>query len=365
MASDRPKDPATIDSRTSSFTTNQNYNVGVYQYPSGLGVNSDLQHYVAFYINVRGKSKFDKKDNTLGVLSENNTAGLTSEQAGTSLKNAGVLLGGLAAASATGLILKGLKKPGNKVTNIGKQFSSTKGLTTLATAAVSGATTLGQLNEYLKPDKKERLKDVITLHLQERPSVSYGVNYADTDLGILAGFLSKPGSALDTQNFSEIAALAGTQIARLPSVIPGAGTTLSNLIGVSARIKTNPFREVLFESVDYRTFNFKYKFFPKSSNESRNVKNIIDKFKLHMHPELSANKFFYIYPSEFEIRYYYKDKENTYFNKITNCALTDMSVEYGGDRFSTFDDGAPTEITVTLQFRELQILTKEEMTKGF
>lgn len=359
------KDPATIDSRTSSLTSNKNYNVGVYQYPSGLGVNDDLQHYIAFYINVRGKSKFDKKDNTLGVLAENNTSGLTSEQAGNAVKNAGVALGGLAAASTVGKIIQATKKPGSKVTNIGKEFASTKGLATLATAAVAGATTLGQLNEFLKPDKKERLKDVITLHLQERPSVKYGINYADTDLGILAGFLSKPGSALDTQNFSEMAALAGTQIARLPSIIPGAGTTLSNLIGVSARVKTNPFREVLFESIDYRTFDFRYKFFPKSYNESRAVKNIIEKFRLHMHPELSANKFFYIYPSEFEIRYYYKNKENTYFNKITNCALTDMGVEYGGDKFSTFDDGSPTEIGLTLRFRELQLLTKEEVNNGF
>jgi len=364
MASDNTKEPAKIDSRKSSLTNEKGYNVGIYQYPAGLGSSPDLQHFIAFYINVRGKSKFDK-NNTLGVLAENNTSGLTSEQAGTSLRNAGIALGGLAAASAVGTISKALKTPGNKVTNIGAAFANSKGLATLGTAAVAGAVTLGQMNEYLKPDKKERLKDVITLHLQERPSVKYGINYSDTDLGILAGFLSKPGSAVDTAGFSEVAALAATQIARLPSVIPGAGTTLSSLIGVSARIKTNPFREVLFESIDYRTFNFKYKFFPKSFNESRNVKNIIDKFKLHMHPELSANKFFYIYPSEFEIRYYYKDKENTYFNKITNCALTDMSVEYGGDKFSTFDDGSPTEITMNLTFRELQLLTKEEVNNGF
>jgi hypothetical protein len=79
---------------------------------------------------------------------------------------------------------------------------------------------------------------------------------------------------------------------------------------------------------------------------------------------LTENKFFYIYPSEFEIVYTFNGRENQYFNKIQNCALTDMTVEYGGDKFASFNNGAPVETILTLTFRELELLTKESIQKN-
>lgn len=342
------------------------YSVGDFQYPIGLGTTPDLQHTVAFYINVRGKSIYDKNNRFSGVVPTNGTSGITQAEAGSALQNLGAGMGVVGLVGAGKGLLSGIAASKGGALNtgvaVGKSLASSKQLAYLATASVGGALIGTQHNEFLKSDNKQRLKDVITLHLQERPSVKYGINYQNVDLGAIAGFLGKMGSATDS---SEATAYAMAEIARMPSVIPGVGATPTNLIGVSAKVKTNPFREVLFESVDYRTFNFKYKFFPRSAAESRNVKNIIDKFKFHMHPELSENGFFYIYPSEFEIRYMFKDAENKNFNKISNCALVDMQVDYGGDRFSSFSDGAPTEIDLALTFRELEIMTKKEIKNGF
>jgi hypothetical protein len=36
-----------------------------------------------------------------------------------------------------------------------------------------------------------------------------------------------------------------------------------------------------------------------------------------------------------------------------------MHVEYGGDQFASFSNGAPVEINLTLSFRELELITKE------
>lgn len=359
---------ATTNKKTETVSYDLNkYSVGDFQYPIGLGTTPDLQHTVAFYINVRGKSKYDTGNRMNGIVPENNTSGITSAEAGSTLTKLGGVIGtvgvaGLGVNTLAALAKSKGKTPLQKGAAVGKELQSSKNLALLSSGAVGAALTGAQLNSFLKPDNKQRLKDVITLHLQERPSVKYGINYQNVDLGAIEGFLGKMGSATDT---AEAGAYAMAEIARLPSVIPGVGSTPSNLLGVSARVKTNPFREVLFESVDYRTFSFKYKFFPKSAAESRNVKNIIDKFKFHMHPELSANKFFYIYPSEFEIRYMFRDKQNENFNKIGNCALVDMQVDYGGDRFSSFDDGAPTEIDLMLTFRELEIMTKEQIKNGY
>jgi hypothetical protein len=83
-----------------------------------------------------------------------------------------------------------------------------------------------------------------------------------------------------------------------------------------------------------------------------------------MHPELTENKMFYIYPSEFDIEYFYKDKINPHIHRFARCALTNMSVEYGGEQFVTFEDGSPVEINMSLTFQELEQMTSEGITKN-
>jgi hypothetical protein len=84
-----------------------------------------------------------------------------------------------------------------------------------------------------------------------------------------------------------------------------------------------------------------------------------------MHPELSTDGLFYVYPSEFEMQYYFKGKENQFVHKISTCVLKNMTVKYGGQYFTSFENGSPAEITMKLDFQELELLTKERIIKGF
>ena len=52
---------------------------------------------------------------------------------------------------------------------------------------------------------------------------------------------------------------------------------------------------------------------------------------------------------------------NKHMNKIAKCALTNINVIYGGDRFSVFDDSAPVQVDMTLQFKEVQLLSQADM----
>jgi len=79
-------------------------------------------------------------------------------------------------------------------------------------------------------------------------------------------------------------------------------------------------------------------------------------------------------PNEFNIEYYYKGTENNFLNKIGNCYLTDCDITYGGDRYSAFPTGktkdgepgaSPTEIHMTLNFQEMDIITHEDVALGF
>jgi hypothetical protein len=84
-----------------------------------------------------------------------------------------------------------------------------------------------------------------------------------------------------------------------------------------------------------------------------------------MHPELSAGGLFYIYPSEFNIVYYYNNVPNPTLFNISTCVLENMTVDYGGQQFGSFRDGYPTEINISLKFVELEVLTKERINLGY
>ena len=140
--------------------------------------------------------------------------------------------------------------------------------------------------------------------------------------------------------------------------LPGTGG-ISKITGLAP----NPRKEQIFKHVNFRNFTFDYQFYPRDAQEAENVLKIIYQFKYHMHPEFKdANNFLYIYPSEFDISYYNNGQENLNVNRHTSCVLTDMVVNYSPNgQFAAFENGMPTQINVTLTFKELATLTKEKI----
>ena len=346
------------------------YNIKNLSYPENLGNNPDVQHYVAFFVNVRGKSKFNKQvgvnggnqkileDVKVGVGQNRLDPNKTGQQTGAAGLVAGAQIGG--AASLLSGVLEG-------------KFSFTELLSASAKALIGGAVGLATIKGVeklglIESDTLKRISDVITLHIQDKPSTSYNVNYQDKEIGTLGGLLAGGSSMTDaTETLGSMGKDAGqAAIAGIVSAVSTAfGGPAGNLLELGTKQKTNSFREQFFESVDFRTFNFKHTFMPRSQQEAEDVRRILNLFKFHMHPELSQGGLFYVYPSEFEIKYFYKDKENQYFDKISSCVLENMSVDYGGDIFSTFEDGNPVEVNLTLKFKELELLTKDRITQGY
>lgn len=345
-----------------------NFGIKLFQYPADLG-SSDLLHYVEFGINVRGKSEFDTSKRLFEIKRDPDAGGLTNDEIGTATAVGGAIAAGVVAGGITKTILGKFGKTGAVAGNT-KTLGSTKAADTaiaLGVGTVAGLATGAAINasKLLKPDTSYRISDVIALHLDGPPTVKYGMNYANKELGTLAGVLS--GSVFGSQGALSGVKEAITAMGTAAAKLPGALGTMDVQTALSASSKTslNPFKEVVFESVDFRAFSFKYKFLPKNAQESQAVYDIIRLFKFHMHPEMSAGKLFFIYPSEFQITYHFMNGENSYFHKMAPCALESMEVSYGGEQFTSFDDGSPTEINMTLTFRELEILTKKMIDKGY
>ena len=347
------------------------FNLEPVQYPIDLG-GEDLKHWVQFTINVRGKS-LDK--NTLSgggrlgterildqVTRAADSANSTTEQLASAGINLPGLLGGIAGA---GIGVKILEKATSRGKSAGGASLIGTGVAAV-TGAIVGATAVSNFVKYssqLKPDTSFKISDAIALYVDSPPTVKYAAQYSNKDLGTIAGMAAGGASAVSSiSGFGEGAAALAMQFAKLPGAL---GVNVADVVSAAGKVSLNPFKEVIFEAVDFRAFNFKYRFFPKSRQEADNVEKIIKLFKFHMHPDLSSNKLFFIYPSEFEIAYFFESNENTYFHKIKPCVLESMDVTYGGEQFSSFRDGKPTEINMTLTFRETEILTKKQIRDGY
>lgn len=204
----------------------------------------------------------------------------------------------------------------------------------------------------------------IALHIDEKPSASYGAVYDNVSITnvALAGGAAIAGLAGSKTEGLMKEILKKAAVATAAVAAAGGARLAESLAGE----KLNPFRRIYFDQMKFRNFEFRYRFLPKSPAESASVNNIIRLFKYHMHPDSATPaNLLHIYPDEFEILYFYGTTENNYWHKIARCVLTDLKVDYGGENFSAFPNGVPSEIYLNMNFQETEVLDKARINSGY
>lgn len=227
------------------------------------------------------------------------------------------------------------------------------------------------------------MKTAIALYMNNKPKTSYSADWSDLELGVLGGaadiaasigkIITGEGEGRMEAAQQALASAGGAAAyVALDKANQGPISDLMGNVDVAGaaqglnRIAKNPFKMQAFKSMNFRKFNFDYTFLPRNQAELMEVRKIIFTFKRFMHPTLGSDRMFLSYPAEFQIHFHYRDEENDNLFKISNCALTDMEVEYGGQDFTVFrgTQGHPTEISMSLTFTELEILTRERIMGG-
>jgi len=129
-----------------------------------------------------------------------------------------------------------------------------------------------------------------------------------------------------------------------------------------AGVASNPRKEVVFQDVEKRRFQYNFDFAPVSLKEYHNVLDIIDAFKVHMHPEMwDRMGMTYQTPSEFDIEYHFQNTQNKALHRVSTCYLTSLNVVYAQSGWSNHDGGYPTQLTIQLEFQEIETLTRERI----
>ena len=208
-------------------------------------------------------------------------------------------------------------------------------------------------------------------------NVSYKSNYNAAEVGAVAGGIAGLADfAKGKQGGTDLLKGVGMQAAKLIEGLVSFGSLGTAAGGMAAlQRKTGlapaPLQEMIFEGIDYRTFNYNFKLTPRNREEAQEIKKIIDTFTFHMLPEKlgTGSALVFRVPSEFTIRYMYRGQENRYLNTLTFCALTDMKVDYGGgEKYVTyrpdFDGAPPVSTTVSLTFQELEYMDRKRSVFG-
>jgi len=228
-----------------------------------------------------------------------------------------------------------------------------------------------------------RLATAIAMYMPSTVTTGYTSQYTDTEIG----FVSR-GAINAYEKFSQGNMKAGlTEIGNLDQDLAKAlnammlntAGALPGFAGLKAAaemrsgVVLSDRMELAFKGIDKRTFQYTFKMNPKSQQEAQEIRNIIHAFKVNMLPEYEGSDSHgrsLIVPNTFDIEYHWNGAENQFLHKISTCVLESMNVTYGGEKFKTHagidGDGAPPiDTTLSLTFKELELITREKAAQGF
>ena len=340
------------DGRNAEVTT-------ILQYPSDLGGVPDQGHFILFFINEQQPGELEHNDKPPKLSTSENSA--NSKRRADPFAGQGNTAGYGSTSGASAIETQNIRRVEEAQKTENKNAG--KGIFTLKRA----------------PTK--RLSTAIALYMPTTVDVTYNAGYEEKEIGRLAG---AGVAAFDAFKGGGINAAVDAVAKKLPEMVdesifdavdgiaPGAKAIM---FAKSGKVVSNRM-ELIFSGVGKRSFSYTFKFLPRSQKESKDVKSIVEKFKYHMLPKVEGDpgsSRTFVTPDTFDIEYRWvgNSNHNPYLNKISTCVLENMSVKYGGSvgyqAFEPDEKGntPPVETEISLQFKELEIITKARAEQGY
>ena len=349
------------------------------KYPSDLATDPTKSHFVSFSVKEIVPAGFTSSNGTI----DGNSLGLGGLVRATSA--IGKAISSASGASGlTGLLSAGINLS-STLSNLGNEVGS---------YLDSAATSLGQgVTKGLSiTPRTTNPRAVISLYMPDTLIASYNSQYNTLDLATDTGIV---------QSLRQISQLAGKTIGGLDfgsldgfkksavsagnfiSTDPNALDLVTKLAGSKFNIgqtgtvllkgrgyAINPQVQMIYQGVSLREFQLSFVFTPKSADDSRQIDAIIRMFKYHSLPSLQAgsqtstDSMFLVAPSIFNVDFLINSKQNIYLPKYGDCVLENIDVNYAPNGFAAFDSGAPVQTTLTLSFKETEILDKQKIKSG-
>ena len=203
----------------------------------------------------------------------------------------------------------------------------------------------------------------ISLYIPETMNFQYNNQYNSVSLTEIEG---KAVGAILGSITSKIPGAKGIIGKAIGSGIEAAGSAANIGLQKGLGVAVNPQLQLLYEGLNFREYQLAFTFTPYSQQEAQAVTNIIKAFKEYAAPRIvpGAGGMLFIPPAVFQPKFYFDGQLNPNVNQVTESVLTSIDVNYGQNGWSTFNDGTPTQTTLTMQFQETQLLDRKTLMDG-
>jgi len=192
--------------------------------------------------------------------------------------------------------------------------------------------------------------------------------------------------------------MLGGLVSKLKLTNIGIGALLGGLAGgelqaglsASLGMASNPYEEMMFSGITFRSFNFDFVFRPESGDEIIVVDKIIKMFRQYSRPsftsEKNLGKSIMNYPMEYGIEFLTADtgdtefkgedakskasgdvyKTNPHLPHIKTCVCEKVSTNYtAAGVWAAYDSGAPVSISLSLGFKEKELVMDTDVDGGY
>lgn len=204
---------------------------------------------------------------------------------------------------------------------------------------------------------------------------NFSINYDSTEYGLAGGIALKVLQGVEKQeslkqmlNDDTLSAIKDEGTRRLAS---GVSTALFDIVGNGAGSSIynsfigavrNPNIAATFQGVGLRSHSFSWRFAPKSSAESKILRNIITTLKQSALPARNQNQnYTLLYPDIASIQISGSSNPMIDFSK-NGLFLKDVGIKYDGVQVAFYQGtGEPVITDLTLSFVDCSIVTREDV----
>jgi len=245
---------------------------------------------------------------------------------------------------------KGVKNSANEIYNAGKDNFVGKDF------VEKGSNAAGAVIDQSKitfTQKKSQIVGAINLYMPDTLEFTNSASYNQTSL----------------------LEVAESVLTRIPGVKEVATPAFSAIQSNAAKLALstqglalNPQQQLMFDGIDFRSFQMSFTFTPFSKDEATMVKNIVKMFRTHAAPRIVSGSagMLFIPPSTFNLEFKSNGKENENIGKVAECVIESIDVNYAPNGWSAHTDGAPIQTTMSISFKEIELIDREKIeSKGY
>jgi hypothetical protein len=212
-----------------------------------------------------------------------------------------------------------------------------------------------------KPKKKRKVA-TISLYIPDTLNFQYNVGYSDVTLLDVAG---EAAGALNSVAGNK--PIVGTLAKAATLGLSVAQSNAARLALSTQGLAINPQQQLLFEGINFRTYQMAFTFTPYSRQEAEAVKQIVKLFRFHAAPQITtaAAGMFFVPPSTFDLDFLFNGQRNNNVTRVAESVIENIDVNYAPNGWAAHDDGAPVQTTLTMNFKEIELIDKDKIQAGY